>query len=262
MLVPANNQFDDLLMMDIHVVENQQLQQAEPVQDEGLRCVLSADSLLLHGRPSPLPLPQGEMCRRKSENDVEPLQKKRRKLLNQRVQIQVEPRLVVEPMPLALEEYNETCWHSKEDLKTARRLAKRLSRLLVNSGSDVVLMDAFGEAMCPRMEHLTKNDINPAMETTMADQEQHKAKVVNKLKQCSAFWKQRGLERLAQQHSISRSMQVCYVKSSVLLEQSSQHLDGKQDPERLAQVSRETSGPSLQFAQMLVWLSDMPPERL
>jgi len=268
-MLPVDNQFDMLQMMvnnaDV-VIENQlQQQQIQPLlqQEEGLRRVVSADNLRI-GRQQQKQQEESYR-RRKSETDVEPLQKKRRKLQH-RVRIQVEPRLVVEPLPLALEEYNETCWYSKEDLQTARRSARRLSRLLHNSGSDAVLMDTFGEAMCG-LTHSKENlaeSPNPAMDTTKQDhQDQHnKAKVVNKLKRCSAFWKQRGLERLGQQHSISRSMQVCYVKSSVLLEQTSQYLNGKQDPERLAQVSRETSGPSQQFAQMLAMADAAMAQRI
>jgi hypothetical protein len=83
------------------------------------------------------------------------------------------------------------------------------------------------------------------------DSDKTSEEIMMLLEGSGAFWKQRGLERLSQRHSISRSIQVCQVKSAVLLEQTRQYLDGVKDPERLAAASLMTSKPSQHFAQML-----------
>ena len=191
--------------------------------------------------------------RRRSETDVQSLKK--------RVRIQVEPVQVVEPLPLPRD---MCCWYSREELVYARKYARKLSRL---ANSDSVLNDTFGKAceLTVTIGHATSGEVDkhflsdgstlgedPA-EQEHSNQEQiiYKKNVVKNLARSGAFWKQRGLERLSRQHAISRSMQVCSVKSAVLLEQTSQYLDGVQDPERLARASRMASQPSQHFAQML-----------
>lgn len=159
-----------------------------------------------------------EITRRKSESDVHPLKKRRR------VRFQAKPLQVVEGETSFPPK--QKCWYSKEDLVSSRKMARKLSKQV---DSDSVLMETFDKACA----------------------QQHPTSAVKLLEGSGAFWKQRGLERLAKGHSISRNIQVCSVKSAVLLEQSCQYLEGKNSPERLAQASLMASGPSQNFAHML-----------
>jgi hypothetical protein len=159
--------------------------------------------------------------RRNSESDAQPAKKR------SRVRIQLEPQFV-DPEPLP----PKTCWYSKQDLLHSRKTARRLSRQV---NTDSVLMETYDRA-CKLADH---DDHNTAEE------------IMAMLEGSDAYWKQRGLERLSQKHAISRSIQVCSVKSAVLLEQISQNLDGIKDPERLAEASLMASRPSQHFAQLL-----------
>jgi len=163
--------------------------------------------------------------RRNSETDIPSSEKKCK-----RVRIQIEPLQMVEPDALPL---NHDYWYSKEDLARSRQLARKLSRTV---NPDPVLMETYYT--------------------------QHKADAVKLLKHSNDFWKQRGLERLSSQHSVCRNIQVCSVKSAVLLEQSSQFLDGVQDPDRLASASRMASGPSAHFAQTLAIADQAMADRI
>ena len=201
----------------------------------------------------PVTITMNSKVRRRSETDViKPLPRKR-------VRIQTKPLQVVEAAPHALllsPLEKGSCWYTKEDLVDVRKSARRLSRQ-VNT-VDSVLMDTFGKAceltfitaavMEEEPHHPTRQNNN---NNNHHHHQQGKAMVVQRLQVSAAFWKQRGLERLSQGHAISRSIQVCSVKSAVLLEQTSQYLEGVQDPERLAHASRMASRPSQQFAEML-----------
>lgn len=170
---------------------------------------------------------RGAPSRSHSESDIQPPVKKKRK----RVRFQVEPYEVVEAEPLPVD---KCCWYSKDDLARSRLVARKLSSAV---DCDPVLMETYYMA-CDTP-------------TGLSQEAQHAASAVKLLKFSNEFWKQRGLERLSKNHAVSRSIQVCSVKTAVLLEQSNQYLAGVQDPERLAQVSRIASRPSQNFAEFL-----------
>jgi hypothetical protein len=185
--------------------------------------------------------------RRKSESDAHPARKRRR------VRIQVEPLQVVEGEELP--DNKTTCWYSKEDLVVSRRIARKLSRQV---NSDPVLMETYYIACEP----VSDDSVPSCWQSPPQRNDTTTAAAVKILKHSSAFWKQRGLERLSKGHSLSRSIQVCSVKSAVLLEQSSQYLEGIQDPERLAHASLMASRPSQQFAHFLAMADQAMAERI
>ena len=204
-----------------------QLMMNAPLEAPQLRRVVSDDSITVtpndnNKRPHP------ELARRVSDSSVQPLAKRRR------VRFQSKPQQVVEGQPLPPK---QQCWYSKEDLVSSRKLARRLSRQV---DSDSILMETFDRACA----------------------QQHPSNAVERLEKSRAFWKQRGLERLSKGHAISRNIQVCSVKSAVLLEQSCQYLEGKKDPERLAQASLMASGPSQHFAHMLAMADQSMANRI
>lgn len=169
--------------------------------------------------------------RRHSESDAQPMKKRKR------VRILLEPQQMLQPLA------PKACWYSKEDLVTSKKIARKLSR---NANSDSVLQETYDKA-CKLSSH---------------EDEKTSEEIMAMLEGSGAFWKQRGLERLSQRHAISRSMQVCQVKSAVLLEQTSQYLDGIMDPERLASASIVASRPSQHFAQMLALADQAMAKRI
>ena len=67
-----------------------------------------------------------------------------------------------------------------------------------------------------------------------------------------AFERQRGLERWSWfHHMYSRCVSIVNVRTEVMLEQASQLIKGESEPERLAQVYREASSQSVQYARVL-----------
>jgi hypothetical protein len=170
-----------------------------------------------------------------------------------RVCIQSEPLQVVQGEELPANK--AACWYSKEDLVASRLVARKLSKQV---NSDPVLMQTYFKACEPQSE-----DSAPScLQSPSQRNDTTTAAAVRILKHSSAFWKQRGLERLSKGHSLSRNIQVCSVKSAVLLEQSSQFLEGIQDPERLAQASLMASRPSLKFAHFLAMADQAMAERI
>jgi len=151
---------------------------------------------------------------------------KKRKL----VRIDDKPRQVVEPQYFPTDSHQpRTCWYTKDDLHLSKKLGKELSRAL---DTDTLLVDTYNRAV-------------------RQDKPQAETETILKL-QCSGdYWKQRGLERWSSQHAIARSIQVCQLKLAVMLEQTSQCIDGTHDPSRLAEICQTFSRPSQQFAQVL-----------
>ena len=180
---------------------------------------------------------RGGSLHRHGDSDVQPPAKKRK-----RVRIQEEPYEIVEPDPLPVD---KCCWYSKDDLARSRLVARKLSRAV---NSDPVLMETYNMACDSQAEP--------------SPQCQHAASAVKLLKFSNDFWKQRGLERLSKNHAVSRSIQVCSVKTAVLVEQSTQYLEGVQDPERLARVSRIASRPSQNFAIFLATADEALADRI
>ena len=202
-----------------------QMMMMAPLEAPLLRRVVSEENVrAVTKRPLP------EMTRRISEPCVQQPLKKRRRVRFQAELLQV----VVEGQPLPPK---QNCWYSKEDLVSSRKMARKLSRQV---DSDPVLMETFDKACA----------------------QQHPTSAVRLLEESRDFWKQRGLERLSRGHAISRNIQVCSVKSAVLLEQSCQYLEGKKDPERLAQASLMASGPSQNFAYMLAMADQSMANRI
>ena len=226
----AHNVIDDSMMVMI-----------QKVQARGTRRVVSEENV----RAS---LKRGLPPRCHSDSDAQQPLKKRK-----RVRIQAEPLQVVEPEPLPVD---KCCWYTKEELVRSRKVARKVS-LAVNT--DPVLMETYDKAFELTVIQLAEVEATARPEPS---QSQHKASAVKLLKHSSAFWKQRGLERLSKNHAVSRSIQVCSVKSAVLLEQTSQYLDGVQDPERLAHASRMASRPSQHFAQMLAMADQAMADRI
>lgn len=171
--------------------------------------------------------------RRHSETDAQPLKKRKR------VRIQLEPQQMMQPLA------PKSCWYSKEDLVVSRKCARKLSRQV---NSDSVLVETYDKAC--KLSNLNNDNDKLSEEIMMM------------LEGSGEFWKQRGLERLSQRHAISRSIQVCQVKSAVLLEQTGQYLDGIQDPERLAAASLMASRPSQYFAQMIALADQAMAKRI
>ncbi|CAB9514286.1 expressed unknown protein [Seminavis robusta] len=219
----------------------------EPILEAPTLRRCASDGLILRTKAAIQPMPPAR--RRKSESDALPARKRRR------VRIQLEPLQVVEGQGQLPNK--QICWYSKEDLVTSRRTARKLSRQV---NPDQVLMETFDKAWTPAAaEHDNMNENSSQQNDSSSDITSAAVKV---LKHSSAFWKQRGLERLSKGHSISRSIQVCSVKSAVLLEQSCQYLEGVKDPERLALASLKTSRPSQQFAHMLAMADAAMAERI
>lgn len=78
------------------------------------------------------------------------------------------------------------------------------------------------------------------------------ASIAEALAENDGYIAQRGLERWSSsQHALVRSVKIIEVKTAVLLEQATQFLSGKQNPNHLAQASIEASKSSQQFAQFL-----------
>jgi len=119
-------------------------------------------------------------------------------------------------------------WLTRRELAYIRSRAKKLSKSLnLNS----VLQDVF------------------TIESSDDEDTIHPTK---RLLSSTEFLEQRGLERWSSSHhSFLRSLKVIEVKSAVLLEQSTQVLSGRVDPDRLGFVSREASQASQRFAQVL-----------
>jgi hypothetical protein len=66
------------------------------------------------------------------------------------------------------------------------------------------------------------------------------------------FVEQRGLERWCSlQHSILRSVKIVEVRTAVFLEQASQMMSGRKDPDLIAKVTREASKSSRSLAQYM-----------
>lgn len=188
--------------------------------------------------------------RRHSESDAQQQPQKKRK----RVRIQVEPFQVVEAQVTPID---KCWWYSKEDLVRSRYVARKLSRAV---DTDQVLIETFDKAC--ELTVVQSFDLSVQSQTQQQQHDDNKTSAVKLLKHSSAFWKQRGLERLSKNHAVSRSIQVCSVKSAVLLEQTSQYLDGVNDAERLAHASRMISRPSQNFAQMLAMADEAMAERI
>ena len=122
-------------------------------------------------------------------------------------------------------------WLSRSDLANFRASAKKLCRSL---NLDNVLQEAYQWACRP--------DPQGDSET---------ARMIPLLESLD-YSKQRGLERWSStQHAFLRSIKIIEVKTAVLLEQSSQFLSGKKDPEKLAKVAQDASITSQRFAQIL-----------
>ncbi|KAL7565121.1 hypothetical protein ACA910_005127 [Epithemia clementina (nom. ined.)] len=67
-----------------------------------------------------------------------------------------------------------------------------------------------------------------------------------------AFQRQRGLERWSSSlHMLSRCIAIISVRTEVLLEQSSQSITGKTDPERIAAIYQSASSQSVHYALVL-----------
>lgn len=219
-----NDVDESALMNDIH--EMRKLQ-----SEDGLCRVVSAEDVRESCKK------RGIFFHHQSDSDTQPPAKKRKC-----VRIQVEPYEVVEPDQLPVD---KCCWYSKDDLVRSRFVARKLSRAV---NPDAVLMETYHKAC----------DSHPEP----SPQSQQTASAVKLLKHSNDFWKQRGLERLSKNHAVTRSIQVCSVKSAVFLEQSSQYLDGIQDPERLAQASRMASRPSQHFAIFLATADQAMADRI
>lgn len=123
-------------------------------------------------------------------------------------------------------------WLSRRELSYFRSSAKELSKSV---NLDFVLQDIFDESF-------TEADL--CIRT-------------NKLLQSDDFLVQRGLERWSSNHhSFIRNVKILQVKSVVFLEQATQVLSGRPDPERLSKVTVEASKSSQRFAQVLATVDE------
>lgn len=120
-------------------------------------------------------------------------------------------------------------WLTRQELGYFRSCAKKLCR---SNNLDDVLRNAYFLA-----DKLDAKD-SQSIADTLAEHE--------------AYVAQRGLERWSSsQHALVRSVKIVEVKTAVLLEQTSQFLSGRRNPNRLAKVSMEASNSSQYFAQFL-----------
>jgi hypothetical protein len=118
-------------------------------------------------------------------------------------------------------------WLTRKELAYFRSCAKKLSKSV---DLDPVLKEVFNE--------------NNSNDDTVLQ--------TNRLLKCTDFLEHRGLERWSgMHHSFLRSLKIVEVKSAVLLEQSTQILSGRSDPDKLSVVSREASQVSQRFAEVL-----------
>jgi hypothetical protein len=132
-----------------------------------------------------------------------------------------------QPHPEQQQWQQQNSWLTPCELSYFRSNAKKVSKSV---NLDSVLQDIFDETS-------SENELSVR---------------TNKLLQNDDFLIQRGLERWSStHHSFLRKVKVLEVKAAVFLEQATQVLSGRSDPETLSKVSVEASRASQSFAQFL-----------
>jgi hypothetical protein len=96
------------------------------------------------------------------------------------------------------------------------------------------------------------NDYSTAEDDEHSITTTNDGRAIRQLLQSHDFFLQRGLERYSgSRHGLLRRLKVVEVTSAVLLEQSTQILSGRYDPDLLCKVSKEASRSSQRFAQIV-----------
>jgi hypothetical protein len=126
-------------------------------------------------------------------------------------------------------------WLTRMDLAVSRARARRLSKSM---DLDPILMPYVLGINGDLVNNNDNNDCD--------------SRSANKLLRSRYFFAQRGLERYSgSKHGLVRKMIIQQVKSAVLLEQSTQILEGRVDEDKISEISRQASLSSQKFARIL-----------